>query len=91
MSWKRKLLHLTFLLMLLIVSVSIDLFHDEKDTGRTSSCPACTFHLSSIADSIVVFISLPRPALIGMVELTNPPEHEFSPDSLHAARSPPSA
>jgi hypothetical protein len=91
MSWKRKLLHLTFLLMLLAVSVSIDLFHDEKDTGRTTSCPACTFHLSSIVDSTAVFISLPIPALIGMVELVNPSEHEFSPDSRVAARSPPSA
>jgi len=91
MSWKNKLLHLAFLLMLLTVSVSIDLFHNEKEMGRSTSCPACTFHLSSIADSIILLISLPRPAVSGMVELSNAPEHEFTLESRLTARSPPIA
>lgn len=91
MSWKRKLLHLAFLLMLLIVSISIDLFHSDKETGSSSSCPACTFLHSTVADSIIISISMPLPAMGGLIEISEAQKHEVTLAACLAARSPPGA
>jgi hypothetical protein len=91
MSRKQKLLHLAFLLMLLIVSISIDLLHNEKGPGATSSCPACTFLQSTIADSIIISISIPLPAAGGLIELFETQGHEIALSASLAARSPPGA
>ncbi len=84
-------LSLAILLTLLFVSAGIEFSHTENNGTSSPSCPACTYHLTGVADAVPICLVLPEPTLNGMVISLDVTEHDFLTTTRLAARSPPLA
>jgi hypothetical protein len=85
----KKLLNLTFLLILLAVSAGISSFHTEGPAGSDPLCPACHFQSAAVAEAQIDFVQLPALVLFDILALPFAPGHEFSSFPVAAARAPP--
>lgn len=92
MNRAKKILSLAFLLSLLCVSISIDLFHTERGSGGDSrSCPACTFHRVCVGVETADVLLVPGLAIVSLLEQVTLFQDEGSFSTVAAARSPPLA
>lgn len=92
MNGARKILSLVFLLSVLCVFISIDLFHTERgSSGDSRSCPACTFHRVCVGVETADVLPVLGLAVVGLLEQVTLLRDQRSFSTAAAARSPPPA
>jgi hypothetical protein len=87
----RKILNIFFLIVFLLLSSVICLFHTESPFGYDPLCPACRFQNSAIAVAQFDFFQLPILTILETIELEREIPCEFITLPLFDARSPPPA
>jgi hypothetical protein len=88
-SW--KILNIFFLLIFLLLSSCISLFHTEKPLGYDPLCPACRFQHSTLATAQIDFVQLPTAVVLETVQAPHEIFYEAAALPLLAARAPPLA
>jgi hypothetical protein len=87
----KKLLNVLFLVLFLLITASINLFHTEKSPWEDPRCPACAFQHSSVATAEFDFFLLPTFSLLEIVKGIEFSEHTTLLTVSISARSPPAA
>jgi len=64
--------NLVFLLVFLVISATIGLFHTEANLRVDASCPACTFQSCSVAIDATNFYQQPE---LSLFDRTSPVEY----------------
>jgi hypothetical protein len=88
-SW--KILNILFLLIFLLLSTCISLFHTENPLGYDPLCPACRFQHSTLATAQIDVVQLPTAVVLETVQTPHEIFYEAAVLPLFAARAPPLA
>lgn len=85
----KKLLNITFLLIILAVATGIPLCHTDGPAGNDPLCPACHFQNAAVGEIQIQFFQLPDFALLGILVLPSAQGYACSNLPITAARAPP--
>jgi hypothetical protein len=60
----QKLLAFNFLWIFLLILLTVNFFHTEKNLDHSGSCPACHFQISSLSLTPILPVQLPALLLV---------------------------